>query len=109
MRGDLGQSSRTGLDVLDTIVDRLPITIELALLSMLVAVIVGHRRGRDLRGAARQAADVGANLAALLGLSIPNFWLGLVLILVFSVTLGRAARLRLRRPRPTTRSTTCGT
>ena len=88
VRGDLGESSRTGLDVLDTIVDRLPVTIELAALSMFVAVLIGIGAGVISAVRRGSAADVGANLAALLGLSLPNFWLGLVLILVFSVTLG---------------------
>jgi peptide/nickel transport system permease protein len=88
VRGDLGQSSHTGLDVLDTIVNRLPVTLELAALSLLLATLLGI--GAGVVSAVRRgtAADVGANLAALLGLSIPNFWLGLLLILVFSVTLG---------------------
>ena len=108
LQGDLGTSARTGLDVRDTIVDRLPITLELALLSLLVAIVVGI--GAGVVSAVRRGtlADYGANLVALLGLSLPNFWLGLVLILVFSVTPRVAARLGLRRASPTTRSTTCG-
>ena len=88
VQGDLGDSSRTGLDVRDTIVDRLPITIELALLSMIFAVVLGI--GAGVISAVRRGtpADIGANMAALLGLSLPNFWLGLVLILIFSVSLG---------------------
>jgi peptide/nickel transport system permease protein len=88
VRGDLGTSARTGLDVRDTIVDRLPVTIELAALSLLVATLIGIGAGVISAVRRGSAADVGANLAALLGLSVPNFWLGLVLILVFSVTLG---------------------
>ncbi len=88
LQGDLGDSARTGLDVRDTIVDRLPITIELAFLSMLFAVLLGI--GAGVVSAVRRGTfeDFGANLLALLGLSLPNFWLGLVMILVFSVTLG---------------------
>ncbi len=88
LQGDLGDSSRTGLDVRDTIVDRLPITIELALLSMGFAIILGIGAGVVSAVRRGQAADYFANLAALLGLSLPNFWLGLVLILIFSVSLG---------------------
>ncbi len=88
LQGDLGDSARTGLDVRDTIVDRLSITLELAFLSMLFAVLLGI--GAGVISAVRRGTfeDFGANLLALLGLSLPNFWLGLVMILVFSVSLG---------------------
>ncbi len=88
LQGDLGTSARTGLDVRETIVDRLPITLELAALSMLVATLIGIGAGVVAAVRRGSAADWAANLAALLGLSLPNFWFGLVLILVFSVSLG---------------------
>ena len=88
LQGDLGTSARTGLDVRETIVDRLPVTLELAALSILVAVIIGIGAGVVAAVRRGSAADWAANLAALLGLSLPNFWFGLVLILIFSVTLG---------------------
>ena len=88
VQGDLGSSARTGLDVRETIVDRLPITLELAALSILVATFIGIGAGVVAAVRRGSPADWAANLAALLGLSLPNFWFGLVLILVFSVSLG---------------------
>lgn len=88
LRGDLGESVRTGLSVGDTILDKLPITIELSLLSVLVAVLIGIPAG--IMAAARRGgpADYVSNALGLAGLSIPNFWLGLVLILLLAVYAG---------------------
>ena len=73
---------------------KLPVTVELALLSLLVAFAVGIPAGMVSAVRKGTLADYGANLVALSGLSIPNFWLGIVLILV---CLG-AAPARCRRP-----------
>lgn len=88
VQGDLGFSTRTGLDVREIIVDRLPVTLELALLSLLVGIAIGIPAG--ILSALRRGTwvDNVSNAFGLLGLSIPNFWLGLVLILVVSVQLG---------------------
>jgi peptide/nickel transport system permease protein len=88
VRGDLGESLRTGLSVGDTIMDKLPITMELAALSVLVAVVIGIPAG--IMAAARKGsmADYVSNAVGLAGLSIPNFWLGLVLILLLAVNTG---------------------
>jgi peptide/nickel transport system permease protein len=88
LQGDLGFSTRTGADVSEVILDRLPITLELALLSLLVAVLIGIPTG--ILAALRRGSwiDNVSNGFGLLGLSIPNFWLGLVLILVLAVQLG---------------------
>jgi peptide/nickel transport system permease protein len=88
LQGDLGFSTRTGADVSDVILDRLPVTLELALLSLLVAVLIGIPTG--ILAALRRGSwiDNVSNGFGLLGLSIPNFWLGLVLILVVSVQFG---------------------
>ncbi len=88
LQGDLGFSTRTGADVSEVILDRLPITLELALLSLLVAVLIGIPTG--ILAALRRGTwiDNVSNGFGLLGLSIPNFWLGLVLILVVAVQLG---------------------
>ena len=97
VQGDLGTSVRTGLDVRDTIVDRLPITLELAFLEPARRARDRDRRGGDLAAVRRGTlADYGGSLVALIGLSIPNFWLGLVLILIFADRARRAAGLRLR-------------
>ena len=88
LQGDLGFSTRTGLDVPDIILQRLPVTLELALLSLAVGLLIGLPAG--ILAALRRGTwiDNASNAFGLLGLSIPNFWLGLVLILVVSVQLG---------------------
>jgi peptide/nickel transport system permease protein len=88
LQGDLGFSTRTGLDVTDIILQRLPVTLELALLSLAVGLLIGIPTG--ILAALRRGTwiDNASNAFGLLGLSIPNFWLGLVLILVVSVQLG---------------------
>ena len=88
LRGDLGESVRTQLPVLDLIVQKLPVTLELALLAMMIALLVGIPAGVVSAVGRGTAWDYGANLFALWGLSTPNFWLGILMILLFSVHLG---------------------
>ncbi|MFL5226877.1 MAG: ABC transporter permease, partial [Microvirga sp.] len=88
VRGDLGTSTRTGLGVGSTIIDRLPVTLELAFLSLLVAVGIGLTLGVVAAVRRGSLADYLGSTAALVGLSVPHFWLGLMLILIFSITLG---------------------
>ena len=88
LRGDLGESVRTQLPVLDLIVQKLPVTVELALLAMMIALLVGIPAGVVSAVGRGTAWDYGANLFALWGLSTPNFWLGILMILLFSVHLG---------------------
>lgn len=85
--GDLGMSLRTHQTVSALLAEKLPPTIELAILSLLVAVIIGIPAG--IVSAVRKGTltDHLANVVALSGLSIPHFWLGILLILLFSVTL----------------------
>jgi peptide/nickel transport system permease protein len=87
-RGNLGESLRTGISVSETILSRVPVTLELALLSLLVAIVFGV--GAGVLAAVRRGSwtEWLANLAALLGLSVPSFWLGIMLILVFAIILG---------------------
>ena len=87
LTGDLGFSTRTGLDVAQIILDRLPVTLELAFLSLFVAILIGIPAG--IIAALRRGGwlDHTSNALGLLGLSIPNFWLGLLLILVLAVNL----------------------
>ena len=87
LQGDLGESTRTGLDVTPIIVERLPITIELALLSVLIGVVLGISAGVIAAVRRGFVADYTTTSVALVGISIPNFWLGLMLILVFAVHL----------------------
>jgi peptide/nickel transport system permease protein len=66
----------------------LPVTGELALLALVVALVIGVPAGIIAAVKHDTAVDYGATMAALWGLSIPNFWLGILLILLFSVKLG---------------------
>ena len=88
LQGDLGESVRTQLPVLDLILQKLPVTLELAVLAFLVAVLIGIPAGVVSAVARGSPWDHGANLFALWGLSTPNFWLGILLIMLFSVQLG---------------------
>ena len=88
LQGDLGISLRTGEPVLNLIATKLPVTIQLALMSMVFAALIGIPTG--ILSAVRKGTwiDWLANVVALSGLSIPNFWLGIMLILLVSVNLG---------------------
>ena len=88
VRGDLGTSFRTSQPVVTAIAERVPATVELALASMLVAIVVALPLG--IIAAVRRAtfADYAAMTVALAGISIPNFWLGPMLAIVFAVQLG---------------------
>ncbi|NDH51599.1 MAG: ABC transporter permease [Betaproteobacteria bacterium] len=88
LQGDLGESVRTQLPVRDLIAQKLPVTLELAALAMLIALAIGIPAGVVSAVGRGSAWDYGANLLALWGLSTPNFWLGILMILLFSVHLG---------------------
>jgi len=88
LTGDLGESVRIQKPVLDLIVEKLPVTVELALLAILIAVAIGVTAGIVSAVYKDTVWDYAANVFALWGLSTPNFWLGIMLILLFSVTLG---------------------
>lgn len=85
--GDLGYSYQTKQPVWDAIMTRFPNTLKLAIASIIVAVIIGVVAG--IISAIRQNSwfDVSSTVFALAGISIPNFWLGTVLILIFAVNL----------------------
>jgi peptide/nickel transport system permease protein len=87
-RGDLGESIRIKRPVLDLIAEKLPVTGELALMALIIALAIGLPAGIIAAVKKGTAIDYGASMAALWGLSIPNFWLGILLILLFSVELG---------------------
>jgi peptide/nickel transport system permease protein len=87
LRGDLGISLKTDQPVLHLIATKLPITIELAILSMLVALLIGIPAGIIAAVRKGEAVDYAASVVALSGISIPNFWLGVLLILIFAVQL----------------------
>jgi peptide/nickel transport system permease protein len=88
LRGDLGDSVRTQQPVLELIAQKLPVTVELALLAMTIALVIGIPSGVISAVGRGTAWDMAANAFALWGLSTPNFWLGILMILLFSVQLG---------------------
>ncbi|HEV2978259.1 MAG TPA: ABC transporter permease [Casimicrobiaceae bacterium] len=88
LKGDLGESVRIQKPVLDLVVEKLPVTLELAFLAILIALVIGIPAGIVSAVAKDSPWDYAANVFALWGLSTPNFWLGIMLILLFSVTLG---------------------
>ena len=88
LHGDLGESLRTQQPVLELILEKLPVTIELGAFAIVIALAIGIPAGVISAVKRGTAWDYGANVVALWGLSTPNFWLGIMLILLFSVTLG---------------------
>jgi len=88
LRGDLGMSLRTNQPVLELIGEKLPVTIQLALMAMAIALLIGVPMGILSAIKKGTTLDYVANLIALSGLSIPNFWQGILLILLVSVQLG---------------------
>ena len=88
VQGDLGESVRTQLPVLSLILQKLPVTAELAFLAMCVAILIGIPAGIASAVGRGTFWDYAANVFALWGLSTPNFWLGILMIMLFSVHLG---------------------
>ncbi len=88
LRGDFGESLRSRIPVSELLAAKLPVTVELAVGSMLVALLIGIPAGIVSAVRKGTAVDVAANLVALSGLSVPHFWLGIMLILLFAVRLG---------------------
>ena len=87
LRGDLGTSLRTQEPVTALIASKLPVTLELSLLAMIVALVVGISMGIVAAVRRNSWVDHTTNFVALSGISIPHFWLGILLILLFSVHL----------------------
>jgi peptide/nickel transport system permease protein len=88
LRGDFGESIRTRQSVAWTVAQKLPITIELTGLAVLVALAIAIPAGVFAAVRRNTAWDMVASALSLGGLSIPNFWLGIMLILLLSVRLG---------------------
>ncbi len=88
VHGDLGESLRIQEPVLGLILQKLPVTLELASLAMLIALVIGIPAGIVSAVGKDTVWDYTANVIALWGLSTPNFWLGILMILLFSVNLG---------------------
>lgn len=87
LRGDLGYSSHMKAPVMQVYLQRLPATAFLAIASIIVAHVISIPLGIYSAQRAGTLADNGSMVLALLGLSIPNFWLGLMLIIAFSLNL----------------------
>jgi peptide/nickel transport system permease protein len=83
--GNLGASLRTDVPVTRLIAQKLPVTLQLAVMSMILAIGIGMPLGILSAANKGGALDYGANVLALTGMSIPNFWLGIILIFVVSV------------------------
>jgi len=88
LRGDLGESMRIQQPVSELIAQKLPVTLQLAVMAMGFALLIGIPAGVISAVKRGTAWDTAANVVALGGLSTPNFWLGIMMIFLFSVTLG---------------------
>ncbi|MFJ5764770.1 MULTISPECIES: nickel ABC transporter permease [unclassified Lysinibacillus] len=87
LHGDMGNSLKNKQPVLEEITARLPITIELAIYSILITIVLGLIAGIISAIRPYSVLDVGLMIVALLGISLPSFWLGILLMYVFSVQL----------------------
>jgi peptide/nickel transport system permease protein len=85
--GDFGTSVRSNRPVLDEILVRLPVTFELAFWSILVTVVLGLLAGIISATKQYSLSDISLMIVALLGVSLPSFWFGLMLILYFGVKI----------------------
>lgn len=88
LRGDLGISLRTNQPVTELIGEKLPVTIQLAVMALIIAMVIGIPAGVLSAYKKGTWIDWVANTVALSGLSVPNFWLGIMMILLVSVKLG---------------------
>jgi peptide/nickel transport system permease protein len=88
LTGDLGESLRIKVPVRDLILEKLPVTLQLAAMAIVIALTIGISAGIVSAVKKGSAWDYGANVFALWGISTPNFWLGIMLIFLFSVQLG---------------------
>ena len=88
LHGDLGLSWRTREPVAHLILQKLPVTLQLGLMAFTIAVLIGVPAGVVAAAARGSFWDMGARVVGLTGLSVPNFWLGILLILLVSVELG---------------------
>lgn len=86
--GDLGSSLQTGQPVMALIMERLPLTLLLTTMALLIAVAIGLPTGVLAADHADTRVDRALTTGATFGLAIPNFWLGMMLILIFALQLG---------------------
>jgi peptide/nickel transport system permease protein len=88
LTGDLGESMRLKAPVLDLILQKLPVTLQLASMAMVIALVIGVSAGVISAVKKDTVWDYAVNVLALWGISTPNFWLGIMMIYLFAVTLG---------------------
>src|SRR5205807_5648600 len=88
LSGDLGESMRFKQPVFELVLQKLPVTMQLASMAIVIALSIGITAGIVSAVYKDTALDYAANVFALWGLSTPNFWLGIMLILLFAVQLG---------------------
>jgi peptide/nickel transport system permease protein len=88
LTGDLGESMRLKTPVSDLIVQKLPVTLQLGTMAMVIALVIGI--GAGIVSAVKKDTmwDYAVNVLSLWGISTPNFWLGIMMIFLFAVTLG---------------------
>ena len=88
LSGDLGESMRIKVKVRDLVAEKLPVTIQLACMAIVIALSIGITAGVIAAVFKDSVWDYAANVFALWGRSTPTFWLGIMLIFLFSVELG---------------------
>ena len=88
LQGDMGNSLVTGQPVTDQILQRLPATLTLAAAGLLVGLLIGLPAGILSALKPHSPLDISTSLLSQIGVSIPDFWLGILLVLLFSLTLG---------------------
>ena len=88
LRGDMGTSARTGQPVLAEIAARVPRTLELTVLALIVATVIGLTLGIIAAINRNRAPDLVASTVSVIGISMPAYWSGLLFIIFFSVNLG---------------------
>ena len=88
VQGDLGRSMRINVPVRELVAEKLPVTLQLASMAIVIACLIGIPAGVLSAVKKNGPWDYAANALALWGLSTPNFWLGIMMILLFSVELG---------------------
>ncbi|WP_153732380.1 ABC transporter permease [Sporosarcina obsidiansis] len=87
LKGDLGISSLTNEPVIEILINRLPITLELTVISILFALLIAIPLGTIAALKRNTPVDYGASFFGMFGISVPNFWLGTLMILYFSLHL----------------------
>ena len=88
LSGDLGESMRIKVKVRDLVLEKLPVTLQLAFMAIVISLTIGITAGVVSAVLKDSVWDYAANIFALWGRSTPNFWLGIMLIFLFSVHLG---------------------